>query len=83
VLEIRLSGIYVADKQPRHYLVGAGKGKYSIADIKTWTWIKLWPSRFTQDEMKEFPYLLEWVERIATREAVKLGTGEKYAKRSL
>ncbi|KAJ7105891.1 hypothetical protein C8R44DRAFT_886339 [Mycena epipterygia] len=36
VLEIRLSGTHAADKQPRHYLVGAGKGKYSIADIKTW-----------------------------------------------
>lgn len=83
MLEIRLSGIYAAEKQPRHYLVGAGKGKYSIADIKTWAWIKYWPARFTQDEMKEFPYLLKWVERIAAREAVKLGIGEKYAKRSL
>jgi len=83
VLEIRLSGIYAADKQPRDYVVGVGKGKYSIADIKTWAWIKYWPARFTQDEMKEFPYLLKWVERIAAREAVKLGIGEKYAKKSL
>ena len=41
VLEIQLSGIYRGG-EPREYLVGAGKGKYSIADIKAWSWIKGW-----------------------------------------
>ncbi|THW64639.1 hypothetical protein D6D25_02020 [Aureobasidium pullulans] len=35
VLEIQLSGKY--SDGPREYLAGAGKGKYSIADIGTWT----------------------------------------------
>ncbi|KAJ6489119.1 glutathione S-transferase, partial [Mycena sanguinolenta] len=78
VVEIRLSGIYMADKQAREYLVGSGKGKYSIADIKAWSWIKLWTLRFTQDDVKDFPHLLAWVERIGARDTVKLGVGEKY-----
>src|SRR5271156_248683 len=64
VLEIRLSGKFTGE--PRDYLAGAGKGKYSIADIGTWTWVKGWEmSGFTQDEMKEFPHLLKWIARIA------------------
>lgn len=78
VLEIRLSGIY-ADG-PRDYLVGQGKGKYSIADIAAWTWVKNWPRGFTEEEMSSsHPHLLQWVERIAQRPAVKVGTGEKYS----
>ncbi|KAJ6495139.1 glutathione S-transferase [Mycena sanguinolenta] len=80
VLEIRLSGIYTEDKQAREYLVGAGKGNYSIADIKAWTWIQHWAMRFTQDDVKDFQHLLSWVERIGARDAVKLGVGEKYKK---
>lgn len=34
VLEIHLSGKYTGE--PREYLAGNGKGKYSIADVKTW-----------------------------------------------
>ncbi|KAJ7891364.1 glutathione S-transferase [Mycena olivaceomarginata] len=68
------------DKQPREYLVGPGKGKYSIADIKAWSWIKNWPNRFTPEEVNELPHLLAWVERISARDAVKLGTGDKYKK---
>jgi len=79
VLEIRLSGIYTGE--PREYLVGKGKGKYSIADIGTWTWVKNWPrSGYTEEEMSAFPHLLQWIDRIAQRPAVKRGTGEKYTK---
>jgi len=34
VLEIHLSGKYSGE--PKEYLAGSGKGKYSIADMKTW-----------------------------------------------
>jgi len=79
VLEIRLSGIY-AD-EPREYLAGKGKGKYSIADIGTWAWVKIWQrSGYTEEEFKAFPHLLGWINRIAERPAVKRGTGEKYTK---
>lgn len=77
VLEIRLSGKYTGE--PRDYLAGKGKGKYSVADIGTWPWVSKWEfSGFTKDEMSEFPHLLKWLDRIAQRPAVKTGTGEKY-----
>jgi glutathione S-transferase len=77
VLEIRLSGIY--GDGPRDYLAGAGKGKYSVADIKTWPWVKGWErSGFTADEVKPFPHLLKWIDRIAARDAVQRGIGDKY-----
>jgi len=80
VLEIQLSGKY-AD-EPREYLAGNGKGKYSIADIKTWPWVKGWErSGFTKDEMSAFPHVLKWIDRIAERPAVQRGIGEAYNKK--
>lgn len=77
VLEIRLSGKF-ADG-PRDYLVGKGKGKYSVADIKTWPWVKGWErTGFSKEEMEPFPHLLKWIDRIAARDAVQKGIGEKY-----
>ncbi|KAN0112260.1 glutathione S-transferase-like protein [Hyaloscypha variabilis] len=77
VLEIRLSGKYTGE--PRDYLAGKGKGKYSIADIGTWTWVKNYSlSGYTDEEAKEWPHLVKWVDRIAERPAVKRGVGEKY-----
>lgn len=77
VLEIQLSGKYTGT--PRDYLAGNGKGKYSVADMKTWPWVKNWErSGFTQDEMKEFPSLLKWIDRIAARPAVQRGIGSAY-----
>jgi glutathione S-transferase len=81
VLEIRLSGKYTGE--PREYLAGKGKGKYSVADIGTWPWVKGWErSGFTQEEAKEFPHLLKWIDRIAAREAVKTGISDKYTKQT-
>lgn len=77
VLEIQLSGKYTGS--PREYLAGEGKGKYSVADIGTWPWVKTWEfSGFSQEDMKPFPHLLKWIDRIAVRPAVQRGTGEKY-----
>ncbi|KAL2062330.1 hypothetical protein VTL71DRAFT_6596 [Oculimacula yallundae] len=77
VLEIQLSGKYTG--QPKEYLVGTGKGKYTVADIGTWGWVKGYARvGFTEEDMKTFPCLVEWIERIAGREAVKRGVGEKY-----
>ncbi|KAH0837511.1 hypothetical protein AYO21_05001 [Fonsecaea monophora] len=80
VLEIRLSGQFTGE--PRDYLAGPGKGKYTVADIKTWPWVKGWErSGFTQDEMKPFPHLLKWIDRIAARPAVQRGIGDKYVQK--
>lgn len=78
MLEIQLSGIYTGG-EPREYLAGRGKGKYSIADIKAWSWVKNWEkSGFTPDDVKEFPNLLAWIDRISKRGAVQRGIGQKY-----
>ncbi|KAL8923883.1 MAG: hypothetical protein Q9208_004319 [Pyrenodesmia sp. 3 TL-2023] len=77
VLEIRLSGKYTGE--PREYLAGKGKGKYSVADIGTWPWVKGWEfSGFSQDDMKPFPHLMKWIDRIAERPAVQRGIGDEY-----
>jgi len=79
VLEIQLSGKFSADGQPKDYLAGNGKGKYSVADIGTWPWVKVWErSGFTKEEMNEFPNVLKWIDRIAERPAVKKGISDKY-----
>jgi glutathione S-transferase len=72
VLEIQLSGKYTGE--PKDYLAGKGKGKYSVADIKTWPWVKGWnrSPAFTEEDM------LKWIDRIAERPAVKRGIGEAY-----
>ncbi|GIZ49260.1 hypothetical protein CKM354_001229200 [Cercospora kikuchii] len=80
VLEIHLSGKYTGE--PREYLAGKGKGKYSVADVKTWPWVKNWErSGFTKEEVEPFPHLLKWIDRIAERPAVQRGIGEAYNKK--
>ncbi|KAL1599869.1 hypothetical protein SLS60_007674 [Paraconiothyrium brasiliense] len=82
VLEIHLSGKYSGE--PREYLAGNGKGKYSVADVKTWPWVKNWEkSGFTKEEVSDFPHLLKWIDRIAERPAVQRGIGEAYAKKTI
>ena len=80
MLEIQLSGKYTGE--PRDFLAGNGKGKYSVADIGTWPWVKGWEfTGFSKEDMEPFPHLLKWVARIAERPAVKRGIGEKYSKK--
>ncbi|MCJ1395116.1 hypothetical protein MMC18_007997 [Xylographa bjoerkii] len=77
VLEIQLSGKFTGE--PKEYLAGNGKGKYSVADIGTYPWVKAWEfSGFSKEDMEPFPHLLKWIDRIAARPAVKKGCGEKY-----
>ncbi|CAD6439199.1 ad6ef050-bfee-494f-9b28-b81c04c1395a [Sclerotinia trifoliorum] len=77
VLEQHLSGNY--KNIPRDFLAGKGKGKYSFADIGTWTWVRAWRyAGFIEVEMEAFPCLLGWIERIAEREAVKRGISGFY-----
>ena len=77
VIEIHLSGKFTGVE--REYLAGEGKGKYSVADIGTWPWVKGYEfSGFTKEELEKFPCLLRWIERIRDRPAVQRGVGEKY-----
>ena len=79
VVEIRLSGKYT--DEPREYLAGSGKGKYSVSDIGTWPWVKGWGNtgKISKEDMDAFPHLLKWIDRIAERPAVQRGIGSKYS----
>ena len=80
VLEIQLSGKYTGVE--REYLAGNGKGKYSVADMKTWPWVKGWErTGFSEEDMKPFPHLKKWIDRIAERKAVQRGIGEAYVQK--
>lgn len=77
VLEIQLSGKYT--NEPRDYLAGNGKGKYSFADIGTWPWVKMLNSEnFSQEEKDMFPHVLKWIDRIAERPTVQRGIAAEY-----
>lgn len=80
VAEIHLSGKYT--NEPREYLAGNGKGKYSIADIAAWAYIKELkhiPEFGTPEEQQaRFPHILKYIDRIAQRPAIQRGIGEEY-----
>jgi len=70
VLEDRLSGRW--EGQAREYLVGDGKGKYTIADINVYPWVRRW-SWSGVENLDAFPHLSAWIDRIAARPAVQKG----------
>ncbi|RXW25285.1 hypothetical protein EST38_g560 [Candolleomyces aberdarensis] len=63
-LEIRLTG--------REYLAGTGKGKYSLADIKTFPWVKT-HQHACIETLDEWPNLKAGLERAVAREASESG----------
>jgi len=68
----RLYGVLDIQLRDRDYLVGPGRGKYSIADIANFSWVNI--GYFSGVEVKKFEHLWKWCERINAREAVKKGT---------
>lgn len=76
VLEIHLSGKYT--NEPRDYLAGDGKGKYSIADMGTWPWVKELKGEAWREEFDLSPHLSKYIDRIAQRPAVQRGIGKEY-----
>ncbi|KAJ6509882.1 glutathione S-transferase [Mycena vitilis] len=65
VLEIRLS----AD---RDWLVGAGRGKLSIADFNVFAWVRIHKYAGIES-IDEFPNVKAWVERLLARPGVQVG----------
>ena len=68
----RLYGILDNELKNKDYLVGPGKGKYSIADIANFSWVNV--SYFAGMNLSQFPDLEKWWERINARPAVQKGT---------
>jgi len=66
-----LYGILDTQLSSRDYLVGPGKGKYSIADIANFGWVNI--SYFSGVDLTKFPNLEKWWATIKERPAVKKG----------
>lgn len=67
----RLYGILDARLKDRDYIVGPGKGKYSIADIACFSWVNI--AYFSGVDVTAFESLYAWWERINERPAVQKG----------
>lgn len=68
----RLYGILDSQLSSRDYLIGPGKGKYSIADIASFSWVNV--AYFAGVDLAKFPNVQKWWKRINDRDAVKKGT---------
>lgn len=68
----RLYGILDSHLKDRDYIVGPGKGKYSIADIANFGWVNI--AYFSGVDLSKFPSLEKWWERVSARPAVQKGT---------
>jgi glutathione S-transferase len=67
----RLYGILDIQLADRDYLVGPGRGKYSIADIASFSWVN-W-AYFAGVDLSKFKNVEKWWKRINDRPAVKKG----------
>ncbi|CZS89901.1 related to URE2-nitrogen catabolite repression regulator [Rhynchosporium graminicola] len=67
----RLYGILDTQLSNRDYLVGPGRGKYSIADIASFSWVNV--SYFAGVDLSNFPNVERWWKSINDRPAVKKG----------
>ncbi|KAK0117756.1 hypothetical protein ONS95_012082 [Cadophora gregata] len=67
----RLYGILDIQLADRDYLVGPGRGKYSIADIASFSWVNV--AYFAGVDLAKFPNVERWWKSIVARPAVKKG----------
>lgn len=67
----RLYGILDTRLADRDYVVGSGRGKYSIADIALVGWVNSLP--FTSVSYDQFPNVKAWLLRLWDRPAVQRG----------
>jgi GST-like protein len=67
----RLFAVIERRLQDRQYLAGT----YSIADIANFTWTRVWPE--LGQDIRKFPNVERWLERVAARPAVARGLSLK------
>ncbi|EJT99564.1 glutathione S-transferase [Dacryopinax primogenitus] len=68
----RLYGVLNTRLEGREFLVGEGKGKYSIADMNCVPWVRCWEWAGV-DSMLPFPNVVAWMQRIEARPAFQRG----------
>ena len=67
----RLYKVLDTQLEGRDYVVGDGKGIYTIADMAMWPWISR--HDFQRIELAEFPNVNTWYKRLLGRPAVQRG----------
>ncbi|KIY01305.1 uncharacterized protein Z520_02857 [Fonsecaea multimorphosa CBS 102226] len=67
----RLYGILDARLQDRDWVVGLGRGKFSIADLSLAGWANL--ILYTHIDLSRFPNVEAWLERLYARPALQRG----------
>lgn len=67
----RLYGVLNTRLENRDYIVGAGRGKYSIVDINLYGWINF--SSWSGVDITQFPALEKWWKTLSERPAVQRG----------
>lgn len=55
----------------RDYVAGAGRGKYTIADMAIWPWVSRY--EWHETSLADYPEVLKWYRRLAERPAVQRG----------
>jgi hypothetical protein len=65
----RLYGVLNTRLEDRDYVVGPGRGKYSIADISLVGWVNSSPNAGV--DIHQFPNVASWLERIVSRPTVQ------------
>lgn len=68
----RLYGVLEMRLQNRDWLAGSGKGKFSLADIRTFPWIRI-HSFSGIDKLDEWPAVQAWLKRNLERSGVQAG----------
>jgi len=68
----RLYGVLEMRLKDRDWLVGPGRGKYSLADTKTFPWVYS-HKKAGIESLDEWPAVKVWVERNEARPATQLG----------
>ncbi|KAF9525791.1 glutathione S-transferase [Crepidotus variabilis] len=68
----RLYGVLDIRLKDRDFLAGAGRGKYSLADIKAFTWVRL-HGLARIEPMDEWPNVKAWLERLNKETSVIAG----------
>ncbi|MDX2307282.1 MAG: glutathione S-transferase N-terminal domain-containing protein [Hyphomicrobium sp.] len=63
----RLFGVLERQLEGRAFIAGP----YSIADIATWPWVRLWKG--LGQDIEAYPKLRAWLERVGARDAVGRG----------
>lgn len=67
----RLYGVLDRRLADRDYVVGPGRGKYSIVDISLIGWVQ--NGRFSGVDTSLFPNINAWLDRVLARPAVQRG----------